>query len=243
MTLAKFAESSGLLEVEETKKAELLTYFFYKSKGKEEVAPDDLVDWFRELGLAAPNKTRLRRKLEKSKRFIRSGEDGYFRLHARVVQEYDSQFPWLKQKDETVVSDDIILPEDLFVGTRGYIEKLARQINACFEYNIFDGCAVLMRRLMEILLIHVYKFLGFENEIKGSGDNYHPLEKIIDDAIGRPELDLSRDTKKLLDTFRELGNFSAHKIQYNARRGDIKRYILRYRAVCEELLYKANLLN
>jgi hypothetical protein len=54
-------------------------------------------------------------------------------------------------------------------------------------------------------------------------------------------LSLSPATKACLDDFRIVGNFSAHKIYYNAKRADIKRVVLEYRAAIEELLYKAGL--
>jgi hypothetical protein len=36
-------------------------------------------------------------------------------------------------------------------NTRGYIESPAKQINGSHEQNIFDGCAVSIRRLEEAL--------------------------------------------------------------------------------------------
>jgi len=62
-------------------------------------------------------------------------------------------FPQLSEKSQDVFDEGTILPEPDYQGTRGYIESLAKQINASYEHNIFDGCAVLMRRLFEILLI------------------------------------------------------------------------------------------
>ena len=41
--------------------------------------------------------------------------------------------------------------------------------------------------------------------------------------------------------FKDLGNYSAHKIWYNCTQGDIKPHILKYRAIIEELMYKAGL--
>lgn len=43
------------------------------------------------------------------------------------------------------------------------------------------------------------------------------------------------------DVFRQLGNFSAHKIQYNANRKDIDNVQLRYRVTIEDLLYAAGI--
>ncbi len=39
--------------------------------------------------------------------------------------------------------------------------------------------------------------------------------------------------------FKDLGNYSAHKIWYNCTQQDIKPHILKYRAIIEELMYKS----
>ncbi len=47
--------------------------------------------------------------------------------------------------------------------------------------------------------------------------------------------------KASLDVFRELGNFSAHKIEYTCKREYIKQEIQQYRALIGELLHKAGI--
>ena len=135
-----------------------------------------------------------------------------------------------------------MLPKTLYEGTkRQYIENIAKQINASFENNIFDGCAVLMRRLLEILLILTYQNLGIDSQIKDGNGNYHLLDKIISDAVQNPALSLSRTTKPHIEVFRQLGNFSAHRIEYNCRKQYIDEILLEYRAAIEQLLYKSGL--
>lgn len=41
--------------------------------------------------------------------------------------------------------------------------------------------------------------------------------------------------------FKDLGNYSAHKIWYNAAKDDLEPHLLKYRAIIEELIYKAKL--
>jgi len=100
---------------------------------------------------------------------------------------------------------------------------------------------VLMRRLMEILLILSYEELKIESCIRNGNGDYKPLEAIITDAVGNSTLRLSRNSKEYLPIFRKLGNFSAHKIFYNADRKLIESNIIDFRATAEELLYKAGL--
>lgn len=138
-------------------------------------------------------------------------------------------------------SEDTVLPRPVYESTRGFIESLAKQINASYEYNIFDGCAVLMRRLAEILLILAYEHLSIESEIQDHRGHYQPLEKIIENAKTNKTLKLTKDSRALVDEFRQIGNFSAHKIYYNCRRGDLKQISFQYRATIEELLYKSGI--
>jgi hypothetical protein len=67
------------------------------------------------------------------------------------------------------------------------------------------------------------------------------LDSIITNARGNRTLALSRNSKASVDEFRTLGNFSPPKIFYNARRGDIRKHIVEFRALVEELLYKSGI--
>lgn len=56
-------------------------------------------------------------------------------------------------------------------GTRGYLEKLAHQINGTYANAWYDACAVMIRRFVETLIIEAYEAHGIEANIKdGSGD-------------------------------------------------------------------------
>lgn len=67
------------------------------------------------------------------------------------------------------------------------------------------------------------------------------LEAIIANAKNNADLKLSRTSKNDLDLFRELGNFSAHRIEYTCRREYIAPHIQKYRALIVELLHKAGI--
>lgn len=241
MNLKQFAAKTDLLDKSEIQKARLLAYFFLRTQGLAQFSTTDASSWFDQLGLSTPNSSRLRDRIRKSRSFVRGTLPGAFRLHAKEISELDAEYPNLVERSEDIQSSDEVLPEALFLKTRGYIESLCRQINCSYENNIFDGCAVLMRRLIEILLILSYQANAIESRIKTSAGDYKPLAKIIGDSITDSTLDLSKPTKDCLDEFRELGNFSAHQIFYNAKRSDIKGKISGFRVAVEELLYKAGI--
>ncbi len=94
---------------------------------------------------------------------------------------------------------------------------------------------------MEVLLIHSFEHASQAAEIRGPDGNFLMLEKILDRVKSTQAFSLSRNSKETAEVFRKLGNFSAHKIHYTCRREDIKKVAFDYRALFEELLYKAGI--
>lgn len=222
MDINAYSAATDLLTAGELEKVKYLAFYYHKREGKIEFTKEDISKWFNERHLSQPNMSRLAKKILESGYFIKGTSKGAYKLHALVLDELQSEYPGIQSDSEEIISDDTILPNSLYKETRGFIESLSKQINASYEYNIYDGAAVLMRRLLEILLILTYEHLGKESEILDTNNNYLPLEKIINNAKSDKLLKLSRDSKNTLDEFRELGNFSAHKVYYNCRRNDFK---------------------
>lgn len=241
MEVEAFSESASLLKRSKLGQAKLLSYYHLKTTDRSVFYPDDLEEWFTSLHLPAPNKSRLLSRIRKSSDFIKGPENDSFRLHARTVQSLDEEFDSLEEPTEEVESLDTIIPASVYSDTRGYIKRLAKQINSSYENNIFDGCAVLMRRLIEVLIILAYKNLGIDDEIRKNG-RFEGMKSLINKSIKNNTLDLSKNSKDCIDRFRKLGNFSVHKIHYNCRRTYIQDTIPEYRALVEELLHKADLL-
>jgi len=241
MSLPSFAKIADLAKQTELEKVRRLSYYFHKTEGKRDFSAADVTTWFGTLHYHAPNTSRLMSRIASSKSFIRGAGKGEWRLHATDLDELQMLFPGVSSTSEDVISEDTVLPTSVYENTRGFVESLARQINASYEYNIFDGCAVLMRRLLEILLILSYEHHSNDQLIKLPGGSYKLLDQIISDAKQNASLKLTKDTKATLDTFRTLGNFSAHKIYYSCRRSDLKHSLAGFRTTIEELLYKSGL--
>ncbi len=239
MTLDQFTTACDLTNLVETDRACHLAYFYLKTKNVEEFTASDAATWLVAYGFSAPNRTRLDNKLKETRNTIR-GKSGH-KLSLGFMRELQGRYPSLSQKSQDIVDDGTILPEIYYQNTRGYIESLAKQINASYEHNIFDGCAVLMRRLVEVLLILSYRKLQIERAIQDSAGNFLMLEAIVTNAKNNTTLGLSRTSKPFLDTFRDLGNFSAHRVEYICRREYIAPHIPNYRALVVELLHKAGI--
>lgn len=239
MTAEEFRRAADLTSLTEVERVCYLGYFYLKTKSVKDFTVADAAKWLEDWRFAIPNRSRLEKHLKESASTIR-GTNG-FRLALPFVEQLDARFPQLTEKSQEVVDLGTILPELEYKNTRGYIEAIAKQINASYEHNLFDACAVLMRRLAEILLILSYQKLGIETAIRDTSGNYKMLDGIISDARGNSILNLSRNGKGSLETFRELGNFSAHKIEYVCRREYIEPNIQKFRALITELLHKAGI--
>lgn len=241
MTLDQFLVESKLETLTELEKSCQLAFYHLRRSGTNEFSASDCSDWLVGLGFGKPNKTRLEQRLAACRETVKGMKAGLFRLHHTYVRRLDERHPQLAEKSQEVVDQGTVLPEALYLKTRGYLESLAKQINASYEHNIYDGCAVLMRRLEEILLIHSYEKLGISAAIKDGNDNYLMLEGIVKDAVANATLSLSRNSKVTVEEIRKLGNFSAHKITYTCKREYISEKIPEFRALIDELLYKAGI--
>jgi len=238
-----FSKMSNLTGMAELDRAVFLAFFYLKTASVEEFTAHDIARWFEPLSFATPNKTRLAYRLRASSDTVKGRAENSFRLHRSFVERLEAKFPQIGERSQDVVDQGTILPAALYRNTRGYIEKLAAQINVTYEVNAFDGCAVLMRRLTEVLLILAYEYLGIDAEIKDAATgNFMLLEGIVTNARGNTKLALSRNSKAAIETFRQLGNFSAHRITYTCKREYIQQELLAFRALVDELLHKAGIL-
>lgn len=144
--------------------------------------------------------------------------------------------------DGTRPANEFILPHAMVRGTRGYIEKIVFQINGCYEKGWFDGCAVMMRRLIETLIIECFEKHKIANTIKNpkTGDFLY-LGDLVEKLIQEPTWNLGRKTKQAIPRLKNVGDQSAHSRRYNAHREDIDKLSEDFRVVCQELIYLAGL--
>lgn len=211
-------------------------WLHYKLHETESCTIEQINQYFVDAHLSKYNSTRLKDTFRKSKDIL-TERTGY-RPSRKLIETLDHEFIYLFHRSEEIECDNIILPLSLYSNTRGYIESLSKQINASYEYNIFDGCAVLMRRLMEILLIHTYEANGLSDAIIDE-KGYKNLNVIIKDIVDKKRFNLPKQTKEFLNKIRELGNLSAHKIQYTTKKQYIDEVITEYRVIIEELLFRS----
>ena len=215
--------------------ASAFVWFHFASTGTE-LTLNEINEYFVKNDLAKYNPTYLKEALRKCKDVSRDSKIGTYRPLRSYIEKMNIKFPFVEVISEDILTDDTIIPNILVVNTRGYIINLANQINGSYEHNVFDGCAVLMRRLLEIMLIHSYESNGRISDIQDV-EGFRNLSYIINFTISNKPFSLSKEVAEVLNDFRHLGNFSAHKIQFNCKRKDIDNIKLKYRLAIEELLY------
>jgi hypothetical protein len=147
---------------------------------------------------------------------------------------------WLPPDEGTLSKSQNIVYLPLVKGTRSYIERVANQINGCYEYGWFDACAVMIRRLLETLIIEVYEQHKIENKIKQNGD-YLFLGDLINRTLSETNWNLTRNTKNALPKLKDIGDKSAHSRRFIAIRQDIDNVKSELRTVIQELLILAKL--
>lgn len=245
MDLLEFMDLTDLKNKSEVEKAKYICFYRYQEFQENIFSMSEILKTFEEFGFSTPNSSRLKEKMTKGrdKYFIISrSEKNKIEFVPVILQSLIKEFGDKWNDYTIIVSESELIDEEKFANKRQYLDRLIKQINNTYKNNCYDACAVLLRRLFEILLILSYQNLGIDEEIKDrSGNGYLMLEQIVNNAINNSTLKLSRIKNKFND-FRKIGNFSAHGLTYIASKKDIDDIKIDYRVMLEELYNKSGLL-
>ncbi|WKZ11115.1 MAG: hypothetical protein QY320_08275 [Gammaproteobacteria bacterium] len=151
---------------------------------------------------------------------------------------------WREPRPSKATNDEGLFPLAILVqANRGYLVTIGRQMNGCFDVGWYDGCAVMMRRLVEICIIEAFEHKKIAQKIKTADGNYVHLTELVTRALTEPALPLTRNAKKLLPPLRDVGHLSAHGRYFLARKEDLEKVQPGCRVVVEEFLHHAGLLS
>lgn len=92
MSFEDFRDASKLWEQGEPERAERTAFYALKGLGIETFSLSDLEDWYAQLGLPKPNRTRLGKKIRQSGRIIKANGQGSFRLHPKSIQDLETEY-------------------------------------------------------------------------------------------------------------------------------------------------------
>lgn len=198
----------------------------------------EVVDAIEENGVRnSVNRSRLKTSLSKFKHVsISSAGKVLVRLSERnaIGEAYKNvnDFPVYEVRDTLLEKRD-------FEACRPYIKGLVQQINAARQQELFDACAVMMRRLMEILLIEAIEASTIELPLDLSG-NPVPLSDLVGIATSGRAFKLSRVSKPTVNKIKALGDTAAHHRRYLTKRSDIDDSAHGFRVLISELVELLN---
>jgi len=180
------------------------------------------------------NHARLRDQLAKHRATVRGKNPANFRLKLATVPELTEKFGPLTGRKPPAVEHSL-LPASQTQGTRRYLERVALQLNGCYEGCFYDAAAVMMRRLVETLLIEAFEQQKQGAAVKVNGE-YMQFGDMIGVAGSGKYLKLARGTARSLDRIKAVGDTAAHKRTYNTSKTDLDDVAHELRLVVSELM-------
>lgn len=238
-------ENVDLAEKPEVERAKLLCFYHYKEDGDTAFTMANIAVWLEECNFNRPNPSRLKDHLIKGKGksfLVSKTVKGAIEFVPTVLQILERDFGSLWIDTVTIESNNELIEEAKFCGKRPFLTRLIQQINFTYGNNCYDACAVLMRRLFEVLLVLAYQSKGIEADITKPDGSHKMLESIVKDAVQNRTLGVPARISKNFDAFREVGNNSAHSITYTAGKLDIDNIARDYRVMMEDLYNRAGLI-
>lgn len=245
MQLLKFIEAVELVEKPEVERAKLLCFYHFKEDGETAFTMSNIAVWLEECNFSRPNTSRLKDHLTKGKGktfLISKTIKNAIEFVPTVFQAMEREYGALWTDTVTIESHDELIEEAKFCRKRNYLDRLIQQINFTYGNNCYDACAVLMRRLFEVLLVLAYQNKGIEADITNPDGSHKMLEGIVKDAVQNKALGVPARISKNFNAFREVGNNSAHSITYTAGKLDIDNISRDYRVMMEDLYNRAGLM-
>src|ERR1700677_3761407 len=119
-------------------------------------------------------------------------------IHAEIASELGPPEEGLAAITQTVIVMSLVR------GTRGYIEKVANQINGAYENGWYDACAVMLRRLIETLIIETFEHHNIAHKIKNSAGDFLYLRDLIDKTLAETTWNIGRNAKQALPKLKDI---------------------------------------
>ena len=245
MQLLDFMTLVDLNSKTEANRAKLLCFYHSKETAETKFNMANISALMVQCGYCDPNTARLKEKLTKGKdkaMLISKGSTSALEFIPAVLQGLEKEIGKAWQDTETIISNSELIEEAKFYGKKPFIDRLIKQINFTYGNNCYDACAVLMRRLFEVLLVLSYQNLEIEADITNPQGNHFMLEGIVKSAVQNKKLNVPSRIAKNFDLFREVGNNSAHSITYTAGKKDIDDIKVNYRVMMEDLFNRAGIM-
>ncbi len=240
MNQQEFVERAAALNLTRAGQAIALLWFYRHNQLFDERSVSDLASDLQAAGLGRPNVTSLRATLQRSRETVRGRRPGTFQINVRYVDQLNRTYEPLLNTHHVAITSSV-LNADAVRGTRRYLEKIFDEINGCYDYQFYDGSAVLLRRLLEMLIIEAFVHAGDANHIK-NGNQFMGLDILITRISGYGNFHLSRNATRTMLDIKELGDNAAHGRTYLTQKVDIDDIKAAARRLIDELLILAGII-
>lgn len=238
MTLDEFIDRiDGFVDKKASEQIPYFGYFLITYQGQASFTAKDIDSCFLQIRLPAySNISAFLSKEQKAKRLLKAKVGGYV-LSKKMSDAIANDIGEIKVK----APSDNLFPIDIFDNTRDYVKKTARQAILCYDYGLYDGCLVMIRRLIETLIIELFEHRELKERILDKNNNYLFCGDLIDNLLNEKKLwTIGRNAAQELPKIKKLGDLSAHNRRFNAKKSDIDSIKTGLRVVLEELVHLVN---
>jgi len=191
--------------------------WWHNKNGLPDVDFSTLVAQYEEAGYPHINRKRENDKLRKDKRTTSSDKGRSFKIQIRAVKSLDELLVTLLDQKPLPNSSTLFDPDD-FKNTRGYILNVIQQINLSYDFELYDCCAVMIRRLLETLIIEMYEKLERADELKNNDGHFLMFSGLLSYVKNDKKINIGRQTIQGLDGFKKIADSSAHNRRFIATR-------------------------
>ena len=231
-----FATNLEEMGINETTKAIACLWYADCANPDAEMTAKELAERLGHVGLARNvNVSRLARSLRGDRGVVKGSSSGAFRVSPTRRASLSERFGACLKIQKPRVSDAVI-PDEVVNGTRKYLEQLAHQINGCYDYGFYDGCAVLCRRMVESLLVEAFDRKGQLSAIQKPDKTVMMLDGIIGHAKSGKYIRLPRGTSEIIEKIKQVGDTAAHDRYHIAGKRDIDDFAVEFRKVISQLV-------
>ncbi len=182
-----------------------------------------------------PNVSRLGKQLSAHSDTVQGSTKGTYKLRASSRDRLDDTYSPILGRRRVKPSDSLV-PRSQFASRRKAWRDLVEQINGCYDHGFYDGAAVLCRRLVEALIVEVYKAKGLQSRIQNSKGDFLMLDGLIGELSKGHEVRLSKSAKPGLEPIQRIGNTAAHSPYHITTKQDIDKVDHVLRVMISDLL-------
>lgn len=235
MTIEEYINRiEGFLLLKSSEQIPYLGYYLTNFQGKGSFTAKNIEDCFISLQLPPYSNISAYLSKEKKSKRIMAHRNGGYRLTKLVETEISGRIGELKPNEPT----DNYFPLELLHNTRSYLIKTAKQAIQCYDYQFYDACLVMTRRLIETLIIELFERHKIKEKIQDTNGNYFFCSDLIDCLLSEKTLwTIGRNSVKALPDIKTKGDLCAHNRRFNATKSDVDSIKFGLRIVVEELVH------